>query len=519
MAHEVDLKRVVRLPLAAADTLPHLQISPIGIIPKRNRPKKWRLIVDLSSPDGQSVNDGMDRAQCSIKYASIDDVVQLIRGLGEGSLLAKLDLKDAYRIVPVHPDDRPLLGMRWRESLYVDTVLPFGLRSAPKIFSALADGMIWIMHLQGVDPSIHYLDDFLLFGPPASSACAESLATALSVCDRLGVPIAGGKTEGPATSLTFLGIQIDMRAMQLSLPREKLHDLKGRLNHWMQSGELSTPRRSGKKRDLLSLIGVLQHAATVVKPGRTFVRSLIDASTTVKSLEHYIHLNAHARADVMWWHLFSQSWNGTSLLPSAEPTQVTYSDASGSWGCGASCQDQWFQLQWPIAWASTHISAKELAPIVIALAVWGAGWAGQRICCYSDNMAVVYAINRGSAKDPQLMRLLRALFFLSATFNVTITARHIPGDQNTSADALSRNNMNTFHSLNPQASPQPTQVPDALRQLVLDHSLRWTSPTWTRLFRSTLGTVLPPPPERHMPLSSVATWPSAPQCLVHKRSQ
>ena len=93
-------------------------------------------------------------------------------------------------------------------------------------------------------------------------------------------------------------------------------------------------RRSGKKRYLLSLIGVLQHVATVVKPGRTFVRSLIDASTTVKSLEHYIHLNAHARADIMWWHLFAQLWNGTSLLPSAEPTQATYSDASGSWGCG-----------------------------------------------------------------------------------------------------------------------------------------------------------------------------------------
>ena len=246
---------------------------------------------------------------------------------------------------------------------------------------------------------------------------------------------------------------------------------------------------------------------------------LIDASTTVKSLEHYIHLNAHARADIMWWHLFAQSWNGTSLLPSAEPTQVTYSDASGSWGCGAFCQDQWFHLQWPASWASTHISPKELAPIVIALAVWGAGWAGQRICCYSDNMAVVYAINKGSARDPQLMRLLRALFFLSATFNVAITARHIPGEQNTSADALSRNNMNTFHSLNPQASPQPTQVPDALRDLVLDHSLRWTSPTWTRLFKSTLGTVLSPPPGRPMPQPSAATWPSAPPCLLHRHSQ
>ena len=245
------------------------------------------------------MNDGLDRAQCSSKYASIDDAVQLIRGLGEGSLLAKLDLKDAYRIVPVHPDDRPLLGMRWRESLYVDTVLPFGLRSAPKIFSALADGLIWIMHLKGVGPSLHYLDDFLLFGPPASSTCAEVLATALSICNELGVPVAGEKTEGPATSLTFLGIQIDTRAMQLRLPQEKLHDLKTRLDHWTQRGESATPRRSGKKRDLLSLIGVLQHAATVVKPGRTFVRSLIDASTTVKSLEHYIHLNAHARADIM----------------------------------------------------------------------------------------------------------------------------------------------------------------------------------------------------------------------------
>ena len=116
-----------------------------------------------------------------------------------------------------------------------------------------------------------------------------------------------------------------------------------------------------------------------MKPGRTFARSLIDASTTVKSLEHYIQLNAQACADITWWHLFAQSWNGTSLLPSAEPTQVTYSDASGSRGCGALCKTQWFYLQWPASWASTHLSPKDLAPIVIAIAVWGVGWAGQRI--------------------------------------------------------------------------------------------------------------------------------------------
>ena len=53
--------------------------------------------------------------------------------------MAKFDLKSAYRNVPVHPDDRGLLGMLWDDQLYVDSTLPFGLRSAPKIFNALAD--------------------------------------------------------------------------------------------------------------------------------------------------------------------------------------------------------------------------------------------------------------------------------------------------------------------------------------------------------------------------------------------
>ena len=64
--------------------------------------------------------------------------------------MAKLDIESAYRIVPVHPDDRHLLGMRWRGETYVDTVLPFGLRSAPKIFNALADALQWICHFHGI---------------------------------------------------------------------------------------------------------------------------------------------------------------------------------------------------------------------------------------------------------------------------------------------------------------------------------------------------------------------------------
>ena len=50
--------------------------------------------------------------------------------------------------------------------LYVDKVLPFGLRSAPKLYNAVADGLLWILLMQDKVEGIHYLDDFLLLGAP-----------------------------------------------------------------------------------------------------------------------------------------------------------------------------------------------------------------------------------------------------------------------------------------------------------------------------------------------------------------
>ena len=115
-------------------------VSPFGVIPN-SEPGKWRLIVDLSSPQGGSVNDGISREWCSLPYMSVDEVVRTVVRLGRGALMAKSDLKAAYRNVPVHPHDRWLLGKVWEDQLFVDTTLPFGLRSAPMIFSAAADGL------------------------------------------------------------------------------------------------------------------------------------------------------------------------------------------------------------------------------------------------------------------------------------------------------------------------------------------------------------------------------------------
>ena len=88
-----------------------LHLSPVGAIPKKNKPGKYHLIMDLSSPKNFSVNDGIDPGLSSLSYASIDHLSVLILSLGRGAVLVKADIKEAYRMIPVHPQDQVLLGI------------------------------------------------------------------------------------------------------------------------------------------------------------------------------------------------------------------------------------------------------------------------------------------------------------------------------------------------------------------------------------------------------------------------
>lgn len=102
--------------------LPQLQLSSFGVIPKRGQPGKWRLIVDLSSPRGCSVNDGINREDFTLQYVKVDDIVKMVSKLGPGARMAKFDVEAAYRNIPVHPADRHLLGMKWKGKYFVDLV-------------------------------------------------------------------------------------------------------------------------------------------------------------------------------------------------------------------------------------------------------------------------------------------------------------------------------------------------------------------------------------------------------------
>ena len=253
--------------------------------------------MDMSSPAGSSVNDGIEEALCSLTYVGVGDAVRGIVERGRGTQLAKVDIKSAYRNVPVHPDDRWLTGMLWMESLFVDAALPFGLRSAPKIFTALADAAEWIIQREGVEFIIHYLDDFLLMGHPDSDDCRVALEKLLGVFRRLGFPVAPDKLEGPITRLVFLGFELDTVTMEVRLPDNKLDELKELVRQWLG-------RKSCTVKELESLIGKLGHAAQVVQPGKTFLRRMFELKSRMGQSRTRFRLNMGIRSDVTWWATF-----------------------------------------------------------------------------------------------------------------------------------------------------------------------------------------------------------------------
>jgi len=210
--------------------------------------------------------------------------------------------------------------MQWDKWIFIDSCLPFGLRSALKLFNIMADLLTWILHEQGVIFVIHYLDDFLTIGSPGSPAYCFNLNTIVRVWNAFGIPLVLEKVVAPATSLEIV---LDSLKIEACLPGDKLSRVQQAVAQWLH-------RRNATKREILSLVGQLQHVAKVVHPGCTF----------------YTRLNNSFKSDIWWWHIFLQYRNGNSFLhmTSQDRWQVSIqTDASGAWHCGAFFNGAWLQ--------------------------------------------------------------------------------------------------------------------------------------------------------------------------------
>lgn len=440
---------------------PSFRVSPIGVVPKKD-PNTYRLIHHLSYPHGNSVNDFIDPKLATVQYSTFDQAVTMVRILGPGCLMAKTDIDSAYRIIPIHHSDYPLLGFRFQGMYYYDRSLPMGASSSCAIFDRFSSGLKWIAEEKlSIKHILHILDDFLIMGPKNSGRCESDLKVFLDLCKIIGVPIKQEKTVTATTNIIFMGLEIDSIKMEARLPEDKLAKLRELLGSFKS-------RRKVKLRELQSLLGLLNFCCKVVLPGRAFLRRLIDLTRHVVKPYHRITLSKEARRDLSAWHIFIEHFNGKHILLDqkwlTDKAIHLFTDASGTLGYGAILETHWFYGSWPESIADANITYKEFFPITLSLEIWGAQLANKCIVLHSDNKAVVHIINKQSCKDNQIMYLVRRLIIACMKHNILIRAEHVPGKHNNLADMLSRFQIEDFRQNAPFADTVATQVPSALLQ-------------------------------------------------------
>jgi hypothetical protein len=406
-------------------------VSPLGAVPKREK-GKIRIIQDCSRPPGGAPNDFAEISP--FKFQSVQNAVDLLH---RGDFMCKIDLKDSYRSVRIHPSSFEATGLKWRfqgdsfDTYMVDKALPMGMSHSPAVFNKLTQAVRAMMKKRGFD-IVAYLDDFWL-SASTYGECTRALNTLLALLRKLGFAINYSKVECPCQRLTFLGIEFDSLAMTLQLPENKLGVLHSEICEFYLRSKVS-------KRELQSLAGKLNWATSVINGGRSHLRRLIDRISTLRQPWHRTRLTHDMKADLQFWIDYMYFFNGRARMVDSRPSASISIDscglAAGGYYAGQMVYTPWNAFSREIA--DLHINDKEILALELALAQWAPQLRDKSIFVHSDSMVACAVIKRGSSKNPIVMASLRRVFWLSTVFNFRIRMCFYPGVRNVVADRISR---------------------------------------------------------------------------------
>lgn len=412
---------------------PALVTSALGAIPKDDS-NEVRLIHDGSRPVGEAMNDYS--ALYPVRYQTLEEAYSLAK---PNYYMAKVDLKSAYRSVPIHPSDYCLTGLKWRFSssdkptYLFDSRLPFGSRNACSIFHRLTQAVKRCMQRRGFQNIVVYLDDFLIISD-SYDECLRAQHELIKLLGKLGFLVSWKKVLGPTKKLPFLGIIIDTSKCTLSLDQTKVATLKSKL-HYFNS------KSRANKRQLQSLAGSLNWACQAVRGGRFFLRRILDLMNKLKAPNHKAKISDAFKKDILWWLKYLDSFNGVIYYRIADNKYAIHADACDNGG-GAFCNGDWYYVNWKLdldaAHTRLHINYKEILAIVMGINRWAHMWSNSDVTVFTDNVVAKAVINRGHCRSPLVMNHLRNMFWLTAKYNFKLHAVHIPGILNCLPDTISR---------------------------------------------------------------------------------
>lgn len=397
-------------------------ISSVFLIPKPNGKK--RFILNLKALNKFITTD----------HFKLEDLRTAIKLISPGCFMATLDLKDAYFLVKIHPESRKYLRFIFDNNMYEFHVLPFGLNTAPYLFTKLMKPVVKLLRMAGYISTI-YLDDLCLIGN-SFRECTENIDITIKLLKGLGFIINYEKSNlQPSTSCKFLGFIINSYKFEIKLPQEKRTRIKTELNKFIHLNRC-------KIRTFAQLVGLLVSACPAIEYGwlytkefeRTKFLNLIDNDNYNKSMI----IPEHLQNDIKWW-LKGIDKSVHRILTDTYACEI-FSDASTT-GWGAACETESASGPWSMEERTQHINYLELLAAFLALKVFAKDARNCQILLRIDNSTAISYINRmGGVQYPHLTRITKDIWQWCESRRIFVSASYIKSTDNIIADAESRRN-------------------------------------------------------------------------------
>ena len=435
-----------------ASPWPDTIYAPLMTAPKK--PDSRRAVFDATfgnkSLNNSTPSDHYLGQPCTYTFPKINDFRELVLRCGPGSFLWKRDLSRYFLQLPLCPTEYRRVGIIWRGLTFFFIGLMFGLRHSGLQGQKVTDAVAWIHRQQGLDTAeqksfhiVNYSDDLGGVESTLERAQRSFLGIADLLLD-LGLKESKSKAIAPSTEMTYLGVMFNTKNMTMSVPPDKLTELKSIIDKWAR-------RSTSTKKELQSLLGRLFWVAKVVRFSRVFMGRLLSQLRLMAGLKDNtkMKLSEECRKDLIWWSRFLRSFNGITMIRNEEaiplsldqlldtPDTVCAGDATPT-GIGAWHGRQYWSRKIPAKLLSLPIHLLEFWAVVVSSRIWADSWTGKVVQIFTDNDAVADVISHEKPRDPSMLSLLREFVFIVCEKKFTPVIRKIGTAENFLADHISR---------------------------------------------------------------------------------
>lgn len=422
--------------------VPGQYISNIFLTPKSDG--SFRLILNLKKLNKFVITH----------HFKMEDIRTVSKLISKYDYMTNIDLKEAYFFIPIHLSSRKFLRFKFKNQTYEFQCLPFGLSSAPYVFTKLMRPVTAYLRNRG-HLMVIYLDDILSIDSTYKS-CSKKANEIITLLENLGFMINYAKSDiKPSQRKVFLGFEIDSQEMALKLPLCKRQKIWSLVNHISNKSSITI-------REFAKFLGLLTSACPAVDYGWLYTKQFerekfLALQHTNDDYDKKMKLNFNLQPSFTWWKEHVK--NSIKPFRNNEYALEIFSDASLT-GWGIACNAETSNGFWSEVERQDHINLLELRAAFIGLKCFASDLHNREILLRIDNMTAIAYINRmGGVQYEHLNDISRQIWQWCEERQIFIFASYIKSKDNVDADRESRRtNIDTEWELSPKAFYKITQI-------------------------------------------------------------